>query len=481
MREYKMYINGKWEQSASGKYFDTINPSTETVLARITEGQREDASNAVLAAKRASAKYKRYSPWERSELLLNIAGVIDKRKEELARVLSEEQGKPYHTEALAEVSNAVKTFQEAAEQIKWLESSVIPVEDKNKRVFNIYQPRGVYAIVTPWNFPFMIPTEYLSAGLAAGNTIVWVPAPTTSLCAIKLMECMEEADLPKGFVNLVTGYGHIVGDEIVSHPQTDAIGFTGSSKTGKQIAIRGAGKPLLLELGGNGPTIVLKDADLEFAATSIADGCFANAGQVCSSTERILVHREVYKEMKTLLFNEVDKVRLGDPFDPLTTMGPLNNLDVVKKNIEHAQDSQNRGAQILRGGRVNTKLGNYFFEPTLIVDVPEDSLYNMAETFGPVIPLIPFDSNEEALRIANHNEWGLVNAVFTNNLNDTQYFSDNLQAGIVNINENSNYWEPHIPFGGASGKKSGIGRIGGKHSLIAMSDLKTICINFPIK
>lgn len=478
LKKYKIFVNGIWEESVSGKYFGTYNPANEQLIAEISAGTREDALKAIHAAREASEKFRKFSVWERSKLLEKVAEVVEKKKKELGEILSLEQGKPYHTEAVAEITLVVKTFLEAAEQIKWLESSVIPVEDKNKRVFNIYQPKGVYAIITPWNFPFMIPTEYLSAGLAAGNTIVWVPAPTTSLCAIKLVECLEEAGLPKGVINLVTGEGAIVGDEIVANPGTDAIGFTGSSQTGKLIATRGAGKPLLLELGGNGPTIVLKDADIKLAAASIASGCFFNAGQVCSSTERILVHETIYENLTEQLLNYAKNVVLGDPFDPQTTMGPLNNNKVLMKNISHSEDAIEKGAQILHGGRIARGLGSkLYFEPTVVIDVPKTSLYNTDETFGPVVPIIPFKTKEEALSIANNNDWGLVNSVFTNSLKDSMYFAEHLRAGIVNVNENSNYWEPHIPFGGASGKKSGIGRIGGKSSLTAMSDLKTICLN----
>ena len=478
IRKYKMYINGKWVESLEGKYFDAYSPSTGNIIAKIAEGTRDDAKLAIQAARSATSTFAAKSVWERSELLKAISMVIERRKEELAYELTLDQGKPYYSEALAEVSAMAKTFLEAAEQIKWLETSFIPVEDKNKRVFSIRQPRGVYAIVTPWNFPYMIPTEYLSAGLAAGNTIVWVPAPTTSLCAVKLMECLEEAGVPKGVVNLVTGMGPVVGDEIVSNPGTDAIGFTGSSATGRLIAARGAGKPMLLELGGNGPTIVLKDADVDQAAKSIAAGCFFNAGQVCSSTERILVHKEIHDVFVEKLVAHAKEVVLGDPFDQRTTMGPLNNYQVAEKNDQHARDAIDKGATILVGGKRATHLkSNLFFEPTVIIDIKEDCLYNKEETFGPVAPVLSFSSNEEALEIAHRNKWGLVSSVFTMNMKEAIYFAERLRTGIVNINDNSNYWEPHIPFGGASGKSSGIGRLGGKHSIMEMSDLKTICLD----
>lgn len=473
-----MYIDGKWVSGEEEKYFEAYSPSTNELIAYIPEGSREDARQAIMAARKALDSFSCMSIWERSELLKRIASVIERKKESLAYIISLDQGKPYYTEALAEISVVVKTFIEAAEQIKWLETSVIPVQDKNKKVFTIRQPKGVYAIVTPWNFPFMIPTEYLSAGLAAGNTVVWVPAPTTSVCAQKLMECLEEAGVPKGVVNLVTGMGSIVGDEIVSNPGTDAIGFTGSSTTGKIIATRGAGKPMLLELGGNGPTIVLKEANLERAASSIAAGCFFNAGQVCSSTERILVHEDIHDELAEMLVKHARGIVLGDPFDVKTTMGPMNNLQVLEKNLLHVQDSHNKGAKILTGGKLALNMkNNLYFEPTVITNVSNECLYNLEETFGPVAPMISFISNEEALEIAHKNQWGLVSSVFTENLKESLFFAEKLQAGIVTINENSNYWEPHIPFGGVAGKSSGIGRLGGKYSIMEMSDLKTVCLD----
>lgn len=473
-----MYIDGQWVEALEGRYFDTHNPTTQEVIAKIPEGSREDARRAIKSARKALTTISSMSVWERSKLLQSIVSVLESKKEELARTLSIDQGKPYYSEALGEIGATINCFVAAAEQIKYLETPVFPVEDKNKRVLSILQPKGVYAVITPWNFPFMIPAEYLAPGLAAGNSIVWVPAPTTSVCAIKLMECLEEAGVPEGVVNLVTGVGSVVGDEIVSNPGTDAVGFTGSTVTGNKIASRAAGKPLLLEMGGNGPTIVLRDADLDKAAHSIAGGCFFNAGQVCSATERLLVHRDVHDELVEKLVNYAKEVRLGDPLDKNTTMGPLNNEKVAEKNKLHAEDSVNKGAKILIGGSNPSNLGSsLFFEPTVIVDVTEDCLYHSEETFGPVAPVMSFETNEEVLAIADNNPWGLVSSVFTNNINEALFFAEKLRSGSVIINDNSNYWEVHLPFGGASGKASGIGKIGGKYSIQEMSDLKTIAID----
>ena len=478
MRTEKMLIGGQWVHSVSGDFFDSVNPATGQLIARIPAGVREDAQLAIHAANKGFEQISRMSVWDRAKLLVSIAEVISGRKEDLARVLTMEQGKPYYSEALDEIEGTAMAFAHAAEQIKWLETFVIPVEDRNKRVWTIRQPKGVYAVITPWNFPFMVAAEYLAPGLAAGNSIVWVPAPTTSLCAIRLAECLEEAGVSEGVLNLVTGKGSIVGDEIVANPGTHAIGFTGSTATGNQIAVRGVGKPMLLELGGNGPTIVLKDADLDHAADMIASGCFYNAGQVCSATERILVHCDIHDEFVAKLINHAKKIVLGDPFDLSTTMGPLNNEPVTLKNEEHAKDSLERGAEILIGGiRAKNRTSNLFFEPTVITGVTEDCLYNKEETFGPVAPVMSFSTHEEALEIAARNNWGLVSSVFTSNLKDSIYFAEKLKTGIVNINDSSNYWESHVPFGGVAGKASGVGRIGGKYAISEMSDLKTISLD----
>jgi succinate-semialdehyde dehydrogenase/glutarate-semialdehyde dehydrogenase len=473
-----MYIGGHWVGSESGKTFEAHNPATGQVIATLPEGTRDDARRAIAAANESKHTLANMPVWDRSDLCRRIGDAIARHKEELARTLTQDQGKPYHTQALKEAEAASNTFYSAAEHVKWLETSVIPVKDPNKRVFSFRQPRGVYAVVTPWNFPVGIPSHYLAPALAAGNAVAWVPAPTTSVCAVKLMECIEEADVPSGVINLITGPGPVVGDEIVAHPGTNAIGFTGSSQTGKHIAQRGAGKPLLLELGGNGPTIILEDADVAIASVVTAAGCFLNAGQVCSATERILVQRKAHDEVVERLIDAARSIRLGDPFDPDTTMGPLNNQPTAEKIDRHLTDGVSKGAVILFGGERVPSLGSdLFYLPTVIDNISQDSLLNNEETFGPVSPVMAFDDVDEALAIANQDNMGLVAAVFTSSTKNAFYFAERLRTGIVNINEHSNYWESHIPFGGVAGTQSGVGRIGGKHTLMEMTDLRTICLD----
>lgn len=469
------FIGGKWVRSRSGRTFEARSPYDGSLLATIAEGDRADAQDAIRSADAGFKALSSLSAWERSRLCNRVADEIDKRREDLARTLSREQGKPLASEAFGEVDAAATGFREAGELIKWLEGEFIPVETSGKRAISFRQARGVYAVVTPWNFPINIPVEYLAPCLAAGNAVVWVPAPTTSLCAVKLMECIAAAGVPDGAVNLVLGPGAVVGDEIVASPDTHGVGFTGSPATGNAIARRAAGKPMLLELGGNGPVIVLDDADLGRAAESAAFGCFFNAGQVCAASGRILVTERNHDALAVRIAKIADAIRLGDPLDPQTTMGPLNNAQVVAKIEEHVADGVSRGGETLTGGTRGDAFGpGFLYRPTVMGRVAHDALLNQAETFGPVAPLVVCTDDAHLLDTANASSHGLAAAVFTRDLGKAFHFGEKLRAGLVNINSPSCYWELHLPFGGISGKSSGLGRLGGKHTLREVTDVKTI-------
>ncbi|MEX1180530.1 MAG: aldehyde dehydrogenase family protein [Cucumibacter sp.] len=467
------FIGGRWRGDPQGEVKPQHSPIDESKIGLLCWSSRLAAIDAIVAARTAQAVWRKVSVWDRARAMRRIGDAVAARREELAKLLTLEQGKPY-AEAYFEVGKSVDGFNLAADLVKYLEGSTIPTEDPTKRVMTFYQPRGVYAVVTPWNFPVNIPVEYIAPGLAAGNTIVWTPAPTTSLVAVALVKAIEEADLPSGILNLVTGAGNVVGDEIVSNPGTNGVGFTGSAATGKIISQRAAGKPQLMELGGNGPVVILEDADLDRAAAATASGSFDNAGQVCSSSERILVHRKVYDAFADRMAAAARAVVLGDPRKDGITMGPLNNPGVAKKVAEHVGDAIGRGAKAIAGGkRPKNALSPLYFEPTVLTGVSRNALINTEETFGPVAPLLVIESDEEAFEIARDNRYGLVSSVFTQDIDRAFRYVEEMPTGIVNINDTSNYWELHIPFGGVSGKESGMGRVGGKHALTAMCDLKT--------
>src|SRR5207253_3757837 len=306
---------------------------------------------ALEAAAQARQPMAALGAFDRAALLHRVADVMEGRRKELARWLTLDQGKPYKAEALGEVGEAIEYFRIAAEDIKRLETNVIPSVSKNKLVFTLRVPRGVYGVITPWNWPLTMATEVIAPALAGGNTLDRAPASSTSAISVKLMECLAGADLPPGAVNLVTGPGSVVGDEIAGHPLVAGVGFVGSTETGRSVARRAAGKHIMLELGGNGPIVIFEDAHLDRAVEGVIVGCFLCAGQSCTAGERILVQRDVQDRFIEQLTAAVHEIKLGDPFDDGTTMGPLNNEGVATKMDEHVRDAVDRGATVVQGGR----------------------------------------------------------------------------------------------------------------------------------
>ena len=471
-----MYIGGEWIDSASGETFDRISPVTGEVLASLPRANREDAQAAIDAANRARSHMASMPVFERAALCHAIADVLESKRKSMGEELSLEQGKPYR-EACDEILFAAELYRDAAENIKRLETSIVPSVDPNKRILTIRQPHGVVAIITPWNFPVGIPSEYLSAALAAGNTVVWKPAPTSSIIAIRLVECFLEAGVPEGSVNLLFGEAE-VGDEMVANPDTHAVGLTGSSAVGNAVAQRAGAKPLLLELGGNGPTIILDDADLERAIEGTAFGCYHNAGQICQSSERILTHKKVHDAVLEGLVEKARAIKLGHPLDETTTMGPLNNEGVAKKMDEHLADAVQKGATVVTGGRRAEGFPTaLYYEPTVVDGVPPESLLNHEETFGPVAPIISTEDLDEAIAVANSCGLGLCCSVYTSNVSKAFYCAEQLECGVVNVNESAAYWDGRIPFGGYSGKGSGVGRLGGKETILSMTQLKSMVMD----
>jgi acyl-CoA reductase-like NAD-dependent aldehyde dehydrogenase len=473
-----LFINGKWVDSDNSELLEVYSPSTGKLLATVPHASAKDVNRAVEAARRAGDAWRLTPPFERAAACHRIADRILSRREQIAAIISLEQGKPYFAEALPEVDETAENFRIAAEDVKRLETPIIPARDPNKRLFTFKVAIGTWGIITPWNFPTVIPSEYFGPGIAAGNTIVFKPAEQTPLAGLFLAQCMVEADLPPGVFNLVTGLGPTTGDALVTHPGIDGIGITGETHTGDTIGRRAGVKKLLMELGGNGPQIVLEDADLARAAKAAAFGAYFNAGQVCCATERVLVDRRVHKDFLDLVVQEAKLVRVGDPFQQGVHMGPMNNLTVIEKTERHLADAVQKGARVIIGGkRLAKQPTDYFFEPTVIDKVSSEMLLNNEETFGPVVPVITVDGYERAIELANATGYGLQMAIFTQDIDKAFYFADRLRSGNVVINDTTDYWEAHEPFGGGGGTKSGYGRLGGRFTFDDMTHLKTVALH----
>jgi len=474
-----MYIDGAWVESESGNRMEAVSPSTGEVIGTVPEGTRADAQRAIGAANKAQRAWAAVSPFERRELLDRVADIIGERRDELAGTLTLDQGKPLQSEAYGEVSELIEYFRMAAADATRLEGAMPPSVDARKRVLAYRVPRGVVGVITPWNWPYTMPAEVLAPALASGNAVVWVPAPTTSICAVKLAECITAAGFPGGVFNLVTGHGPVVGDEVAANAGTHAIGFIGSIATGHRVAERAAGKALLLEMGGNGPMVILDDADLDAAAEASLAAAFLCAGQSCTAGERFLVHDTIHGAFLEKLKAAIARsIHLGNPFDGETTMGPLNNEPTASKMDRHVADALDHGADLILGGaRASGFPTDLYYEPTLLDGVTNEMEVAREETFGPIIPITTIQSEEEALEIINSSPYGLLAAVWTRDLARGLRFAEAARAGWVNINESSNYWESHLPFGGRAGSQSGVGRVGGRYSMETFTELKTVVIS----
>ena len=474
-----VYLDGRWRNAASGETFEATSPATGARIGTLSMGGREDARRAIDAAAKAAPAWGRTSPFERAAALERIAQAIEARKDDLARTLTMDQGKPLLAEAYGEVEELVLYFRMAAADATRIEGLLPPSVDPQKRVLVYRVPKGVVGVITPWNWPYTMPAELIAPALAAGNAVVWNPARFTSFCAVALADAITAADLPPGVFNMVTGAGDEVGDEIAGDVRVAAIGFVGSTKTGAKIAQRAAGKELLLEMGGNGPLVVLDDADLDKAVAATVTACFLNAGQSCTAGERVLVDRRIHDPYIERLVAAVNaEVRLGDPLDAATTMGPLNNERTAAKTEHQVAEAIERGATLHTGGHRAPRHGSpLFFEPTILDRVTESMEIAREETFGPVVPITSIDGPDEALEIVDGSPYGLLTAVFTQDLKRGLQFAESARAGWVNINEGTNYWESHLPFGGRAGSQSGLGRVGGRFAIERLTELKTIVVN----
>jgi acyl-CoA reductase-like NAD-dependent aldehyde dehydrogenase len=468
MTDTRLYLAGRYVEGG-GSALEVSSPVTGERLAQFAGPSAADVDRAVAAAREAFEDFRHWSTYERADLCHRIAHLIESDAAELARLTTLEQGKPYHAEALVDVEDTASLFATSAEDAKRLYGEVIPSMERGKRMITFRAPVGVWAAITPWNFPLMIMAEFIAPALATGNAVVAKPPTNTPLACLRLGDILTEAGVPAGLVSILPGDGP-VGESLVTHDGVDAIGFVGSSATAERI-VRAAGlKRSIMEASGNGPVIVLPDADLEKAAEAAVYGAYWNAGQVCCATERVIVSAEVHADFLAAVEKAQAAAVLGDPFDEATTMGPLNNELSATKMDRHIADAVERGARVVTGGSRRPGMPtDLYYELTVLDEVRPDMLVAQEETFGPILPIISVEGGDAEVL-------GLQAAVFTRSLERAFRFGEGLQVGSVVVNDSTDYFESAQPFGGAAGTRTGWGRVGGLAQLRDMTDTRCLIL-----
>ncbi|MFJ4653338.1 aldehyde dehydrogenase family protein [Nocardia sp. NPDC088792] len=472
-----LFIDGEFRSGTTGETVDDIDPTTEDVICTVAQATPEDVDTAVTAARRAfeSGPWPALSPKERSKLLIRIAAAIDERGDELALRETLDVGKPFATTARDDVANAADLLRYYAGLVEQLDGAARPVGG-DSLAYTRREPLGVVGAITPFNFPLKLTMNKVAPALAAGNTIVQKPAGTTPLSAIKLAEIMHDAGLPSGVYNVVPGPGRTVGDAIISHPGIDKIAFTGSTSVGKHLIAAGADtlKRVTVELGGKGAQIIFDDADPERAIESAFRGAFFNTGQFCMAGSRLLVQRSIYDKIVDGLVTRVENAVIGDPFDHGTELGPLAHKAQFDKVVEYVAIGKAEGAVLRTGGAAGYQGWNgrgYFHQPTIFADATPQMRISQEEIFGPVLTVIPFDTEDEAIAIANGTPYGLSAGLHSRDLHRVHRVAARLHAGIVWVN----IWgvlQSNTPFGGY--KASGYGRELGPEALEEYLQYKTV-------
>jgi succinate-semialdehyde dehydrogenase/glutarate-semialdehyde dehydrogenase len=469
------YVNGQWIDADDGTRFAVTNPADGEVIAHVSSLGQAETSRAIAAAQAALPAWRGKTAKERSNVLRKWFELIMANQEDLARLLSWEQGKPL-AESRGEIAYGASFIEWFAEEAKRVYGDVIPHDKQGRRLVVIKQAIGVVAAITPWNFPNAMITRKVGPALAAGCTVVLKPASETPLSALALAELGERAGIPAGVLNVVTGTrSREIGAELTGNPAVQKLSFTGSTGIGKLLMAQCAQtiKKVSLELGGNAPFIVFEDADLDAAVEGAIGSKFRNSGQTCVCTNRLLVQNTVYDEFARRLVLAVNALKVARAETEGAQQGPLINAKAVAKVEEHINDALSKGATLLSGGKPHV-LGGNFFEPTVLGDVTPAMLVARDETFGPLAPLFRFDTEAEAIAMANDTEFGLASYVYTRDLSRAWRVSEALEYGMVGVNEGLISNEV-APFGGI--KQSGLGREGSKYGIDDYIEQKYMCLS----
>lgn len=467
------FIDGAFVPPANGAYFDDIAPATGEVIAQIPDSDRADVDAAARAAKRAFPAWSRTTVEQRSRMLLKIAELIEQNLDELARLESEDNGKPVSLAKRMDIPRAVANFRFFATAILH-DASEAHVTDSAALNYTLRQPIGVAGLISPWNLPLYLLSWKIAPAIAAGNTCVAKPSELTPLTANRLAELSLEAGLPAGVMNIVHGFGAQAGAAICEHPDIGLISFTGGTVTGAKVAAAAAPmfKKLSLELGGKNPNLIFADADLEQAVATSIQSSFANQGEICLCGSRMFVERSIYDEFVARFTDATKKLRVGDPLDASTDVGALISEAHLRKVTGYLELAKAEGGTILTGGARIDRPG-YFLEPAIVTGLGCDTRVLQEEIFGPVVTITPFDDDDEAIRFANSTRYGLSATVWTRDLQRAHRVAAALDAGTVWVN----CWllrDLRVPFGGM--KESGVGREGGFESLRFFTEAKNVCV-----
>jgi aldehyde dehydrogenase (NAD+) len=474
-RQYQLFIGGEWQDAAGGRTFPDVNPATGETFTRIAAADADTARRAVEAADRAHTEWGELQPAVRAGIVLKAAQIWERRREDLERMLTTETG-AVRAKAGFEVGYCVELIRQAASLTYQASGEVAPSNVPGKINYFMRKPVGVVSVISPWNFPYILTLRAVAPALALGNAVVLKPSEETPLAGgVMVGEVFEEAGLPPGVLNVITcarSEVQEVGDVIVTHPAVGVVSFTGSTATGRALAEKAGRhlKRIVLELGGKSPLIVLEDADLDLAVSAAAFGGFFHQGQICMAATRILVEHSLADALASQLVDKLGTLKMGDPRDPQTSIGPITSPTQLEKIRGHVEDAVAKGAKVLVGGRSR---GPYF-EPTLLTNVTPDMRCYHEETFGPVVALTPVKNADEAVRLANDTVYGLSAAIITGDPKRGLALAERIQSGIVHVNDSTVHDEPHAPFGGIKG--SGLGRHGGRAAIEAFTEIRWVSV-----
>ncbi len=477
MHTYLNYINGNWIKSSAGKTFVSDNPANEKPLGRFQASTKNDVEHAVQAAKSAFPSWKNTPAPQRAEILFAVRDLLKKHKQRLGKLVATEMGKVMK-ESLGDVQEAIDMFEYMAGEGRRLFGRTTPSELKNKFCYTLRKPLGVAGFITPWNFPIAIPAWKLAPALITGNTIVWKPSSDTPLCALEFVELLQEAGIPKGVVNIITGSGEDVGMPLVKHPEVQVVSFTGHRDTGRAILQAAGIKKVGLEMGGKNAIIVMDDADIDLAVDGILWGGFGTTGQRCTASSRVIAHSIIKKELEEKLLTRIAKLRLGPGTDTRTDIGPLINKAAQEKSQHYVIIGKAEGAKLLCGGYIPKGRG-YFFQPTLFTNVHPSMHIAQEEIFGPIVSIIEVQNLAEAIQVCNNIEYGLSAAIYTKDINKAFLAINQIESGIVYVNAPTIGAEVHLPFGGV--KNTGWEREAGWSGINEFSEEQTVYIDYSNK